>query len=493
MTTFELQKDPAQPMTRIDALTRRLAQDIGERVKATLVQLGTLHQRAVVSVIPYPDRAVCVIDASGVLNINKIYTDNTRHQLKTALKGRKVVLTNTRGVFVQVAWQPEPFIELTAAPLDFSKQPSPLHLPIGITRRGPHWQSIEELDSVLIGGSRRMGKTMILHSWIQALQQGGAVELVLFDGKANIEFGDYARPDTVAAEDLHEALRNVQREVAQREKLFRAAHARNLREYNARAAAKLKPIVIIIDEVADVLDKHPQAEPILNELVARCGAFGVHPIFATQRPDADTLSGVARTNLGTRIALPVPDAGSSRTILAQTGAEKLPARPYAPNRMLMRWSARCIELQAFQIATTQTAPTTQARSAAAQTGGQAPAQHGLSEDECALVEIALSQLDGTFPIREIYQLGRYAGVHYSKDRINDLARQWELRGWLSKVERDPKSGVPRARKVLPDLIAQAGLGGLADQRNRPIQADLGVLFGSLNPGQVTAGGARAAR
>ena len=60
----------------------------------------------------------------------------------------------------------------------------------------------------------------------------------------------------------------------------------------------------------------------------------MHPVFATQRPDAKTLSGVARTNLGTRIALPVPDGGSSRTILAQVGAENLPARPYSANRML---------------------------------------------------------------------------------------------------------------------------------------------------------------
>ena len=437
---------------QIDRCTQRLATEIGERVKATLVQLGTLSEDARIAVVPYPDRALCIVDPAGVRNINKIYSDNTRHQLKTALKGRRVVLTNTRGVYIQVAWQPEPFIELKAAPIDWATQPSPMHVPIGITRQGPLWMSIEELDSVLIGGARRMGKSTLLHSWIQALQQGGKCKLVLFDGKANVEFGDYARPDTVAAEDLHAALADVLREVSAREKLFRAAHVRNLREFNAATRNKLPPIVLILDEVADVLDKHPEAEGILNELIARCGAFGVHPVFATQRPDAKTLSGVARTNLGTRIALPVPDSGSSRTILAQVGAEKLPARPYSANRMLFKWSARVTEVQAFLVSSQGPV--------AKQVTAAAPE---LSEDERSLVEIAMRQLDGAFPIAEVYRLGRYSGVYYSKDRVNDLAKQWELRGWLSPVQRDPKTGIPRPRKVLPDLIEAAGLSGLADE------------------------------
>ena len=74
----------------------------------------------------------------------------------------------------------------------------------------------------------------------------------------------------------------------------------------------------------------------------------------------------------------------------------------------------------------------------------------LSEDERSLVEIAMRQLDNTFPIAEVYRLGRYSGVYYSKDRVNDLAKQWELRGWLSPVQRDPKTGIPRARKIAPE-------------------------------------------
>ena len=214
----------------IDRCTQRLAIEIGERVKATLVQLGTLSEDARIAVVPYPDRALCIIDPAGVRNINKIYSDNTRHQLKTALKGRRVVLTNTRGVYIQVAWQPEPYIELKAAPIDWASQPSPMHVPISITRQGPLWMSIEELDSVLIGGARRMGKSTLLHSWIQALQQGGKCKLVLFDGKANVEFGDYARPDTVAAEDLGAgAGRCAARGLRAREALSRRACAQPAR------------------------------------------------------------------------------------------------------------------------------------------------------------------------------------------------------------------------------------------------------------------------
>ena len=337
--------------------------------------------------MPYADRAVCVVDPAGVININRIYSDNTKHQLKTALKGRKVVMTNTRGVFIQVAWQPEPFIELKAAPLDWGTQPSPLHLPVGITRKGPLWMSIEELDSVLIGGSRRMGKTMILHSWIQALQQGGAVQLVLFDGKANIEFGDYARPDTLAAEDLHAALQSVLHEVSQREKLFRAAHVRNLREYNAQVSAKLKPIVIVIDEIADVLDKHPQAEadPERADRALRrvwrasdlCdpapGRQHAQRRGAHKSGDTHRAAGAGRRQLAHD-----PGAGRRREAASQT----LCGQPHADALVGPR-ASNCRRFRS--------------RPRPVREAGVAQPALALSEDERALVEIALSNSTAAFP------------------------------------------------------------------------------------------------
>ena len=49
------------------------------------------------------------------------------------------------------------------------------------------------------------------------------------------------------------------------------------------------------------------------------------------------------------------------------------------------------------------------------------------------------------------------GLGMSKDKINALAREWELRGWLTPVGRDPKTGAAVARHVKPALAQLAGI------------------------------------
>jgi len=70
-------------------------------------------------------------------------------------------------------------------------------------------------------------------------------------------------------------------------------------------------IIVACDEVAEVLDKtglDKDQKAIINQIeanfstIARLGrAFGIHLIFATQRPDADILKGQIKNNIGYRI------------------------------------------------------------------------------------------------------------------------------------------------------------------------------------------------
>ncbi len=52
-------------------------------------------------------------------------------------------------------------------------------------------------------------------------------------------------------------------------------------------------------------------------------AAGIHLVFATQRPDAKTFSGLIRSNIPARIALTVQKGSESVIILDQPGAEDL--------------------------------------------------------------------------------------------------------------------------------------------------------------------------
>ena len=52
-------------------------------------------------------------------------------------------------------------------------------------------------------------------------------------------------------------------------------------------------------------------------------AAGVHLVLATQRPDAEVITGQIRANMGGIVAFRVANATNSRVVLGQKGAENL--------------------------------------------------------------------------------------------------------------------------------------------------------------------------
>lgn len=419
----------------MDNFHRVLAQDLGGRVRKVLLGLNTIKPDTTIFIWPREERVVCLIDPLGVSNIEQLLSSRAHHHIQTACQGRRVVFTNHRCAAIQVAYFPEPVREIQTAALDWSQQPSAHHVPVGMTARESLWLSVIEMDTVLIGGARRMGKTRLIHSWIQALLRGKQAKLLLWDGKNGLEFARYAgQPQVTVAGDLREALAPLVAEVGERERLFRGRGVTSLAEYNAGAGAKLPILVPVIDEAAFIPD---EAGKTIVELVARCGAFGVHPIFATQRPDADNLRGLLRANLSTRIALPVTSRIESQLILGQSGAEKLTK---TPGRLLVAWRARLIEAQAF---------TFDLPAAEQLTPHASIAQ--LSDDERHLVAIAVRDCDGVFKIRDL--TGK-SGI--SKDAVLDLAARWELSGWLTPVQTNAK-GHRIGRRVTPTLAEMAGV------------------------------------
>ncbi|HEY58032.1 MAG TPA: hypothetical protein G4O04_05800 [Anaerolineae bacterium] len=131
-------------------------------------------------------RVILAFDPLALRNPEAVVSECFVHRLSTALGGRQVVVTNSRGLFLQVAYRlPPPVTRLESRPLDLSQQPTPLHVPIGRTQQGRDlWLPLPELDSVLIAGTRRMGTTNLLHTWIQALHHGSGQALHHGSGQA---------------------------------------------------------------------------------------------------------------------------------------------------------------------------------------------------------------------------------------------------------------------------------------------------------------------
>jgi hypothetical protein len=388
-------------------------------------------------VLPCPDRVVLAFDPMALKNMEQVLSLRTLHHLSASLGGRRVVAMNRRGVFLQIAYWPTPSQPLASQPLDLAGQPSPLHVPIGLTRRGPLWLCLTEMDSVLIGGPRRMGKTRLLHGWIQALLRGGEAVLLLWDGKGGVEFGRYAGkgPVTVDRSDGREVLAAGVAEMVRRADLFRQAGGTTLPEYVRRTGDRLPAVVLILDEVAFLPE---EAQEALVDLVARGGAFGVHPVLATQRPDAQSVRALVRTNLATRIAFPVPSVHDSLIILGRPGAEKLPRQA---GRLLLVWDGRLVEAQTFQVSLPEE-------------GGQEQAVL-LTLRERQLVEEAVRQ-GGWFRVRDIAE-----ATGESRDWVNEVARRWERMGYLTGVQVNER-GHRLGRRVTDVLLRAAGLGGQAD-------------------------------
>jgi len=87
---------------------------------------------------------------------------------------------------------------------------------------------------------------------------------------------------------------------------------------------QLPYIVIIIDELADLMmTSAKEVEFFLCRLAQKSRAIGIHLIVSTQRPQANVVTGLIKSNLPCRIGFRVASRLDSRIVLDQNGGETL--------------------------------------------------------------------------------------------------------------------------------------------------------------------------
>ena len=200
---------------------------------------------------------------------------------------------------------------------------------------------IKKMKHLLVAGSTGSGKSVCLNALIISLLYKYSPEelrIILVDPK-QVEFNIYEKlPHLMINEIIFEPAKVVNvlnwaiTEMERRYSLFKqktkgGVLVREIDEYNANLTPDeevLPKIVFIIDELADLMQAAKKdIEDRIQRLTQKSRAAGIHLVLATQRPSVNVITGVIKTNLSTRIGFKVTQEVDSRTILDESGAEKL--------------------------------------------------------------------------------------------------------------------------------------------------------------------------
>ena len=197
---------------------------------------------------------------------------------------------------------------------------------------------INKMPHLLIAGTTGSGKSVCVNGIIcsilmrarpdevkLAMVDPKVVELSVYNGIPHLMCPVVSDPKKASV-----LLQKMVGEMERRYQVFANTKTKNIESYNdyiskhPSEGEKMPYVVIIIDELADLMMvAAKEVESSILRITQKARAAGMHLIVATQRPSTEVITGLIKAHIPSRIAFAVGSGIDSRTILDQTGAEKL--------------------------------------------------------------------------------------------------------------------------------------------------------------------------
>jgi DNA segregation ATPase FtsK/SpoIIIE, S-DNA-T family len=209
---------------------------------------------------------------------------------------------------------------------------------------------LTQMPHMLIAGTTGSGKSVCMNTIIMSFlytKKPNELKLVLVDPKMveMSQFKDIPHLMCPVVTEMAKAaaiLEWATQKMDERYELLAEAGCRDISAYNeltweelrerfnpqtpeeeAKIPRKLPYMVFIIDELADLMMTNKEVELAIIRIAQKARAVGIHLILATQRPQANVVTGLIKSNMPCRISFKVASGMDSRIVLDQKGGELL--------------------------------------------------------------------------------------------------------------------------------------------------------------------------